>query len=202
MMVDKQSEYYRRISGRSFIHFVIGLAPRLRQWLALQCVLAKARRRGAHIGKGSVITSKLAKRVNGNLFVGECSSVGSYKLDLRSPITIGNHVVLSNDIEIITTSHYIDSPEWEHKRYGIVIEDYVWIASNALILPSCRRIAYGAVVGAGAVVVRDVPPMSVVGGNPATVIKQRRQVHDRLVVPSLLGCDLKEYWSVWTGRRR
>ena len=134
--------------------------------------------------------------------IGDYSSIGSYKLDLRSPIRIGNHVIISNDSEIITTSHYIDSPEWEHKYYGIEIEDYVWIASNVLILPSCRKIGYGAVIGAGAVVVKDVPPMSVMGGNPAQCIKQRKCVHDKLVISSLLSGDLITYWKTWTNRKR
>ena len=129
--------------------------------------------------------------------IGSNTSIGSYKIDLRSPVRIGNRVIISNDSEIITTSHYIDSPEWEHKHYGLEIEDYVWIASNVLILPSCRKIGYGAVIGAGSVVTKDVPPMSVVGGNPACIIKQRSCVHSNLVIPSLLSGDLKLYWRTW-----
>ena len=71
-----------------------------------------------------------------------------------------------------------------------------------MILPSCRKIGYGAVVGAGSVVVKDVPPMSVVAGNPARVIKQRECVHSKLVIPSLLSGDLKIYWKIWTSRKK
>ena len=110
--------------------------------------------------------------------------------------------IISNNSEIITTSHYIDSPEWEHKYYGIEIEDYVWIASNALILPSCRKIGYGAVIGAGAVVTKNVPPMSVMGGNPAQCIKMRKCVHEKLVISSLLSGDLKIYWETWINRKK
>ena len=57
--------------------------------------------------------------------------------------------------------------------YGeIVIEDDVWIAANCTITPG-TRIGHGAVVGAGAVVTRDVEPYAIVGGVPARVIKQR-----------------------------
>lgn len=201
MNVDKNSEYFKRISSRSFFHFFIGLLPRLHQWLIFQYILFKAKKRGAHIGKESVIINKLAKRANENLTIGDYSSIGSYKFRLRSPITIGNHVIISSDCVILTTSHQIDSPEWKNKYYGLTIDDYVWIAANAIILPSCRHIGYGAVIGAGAVVVRNVEPMSVVGGNPATVIKRRKQIHDKLIIPSLLGYDLKEYWYVWTKRK-
>ena len=102
-------------------------------------------------------------------------------------------MIIGQDVQIITTSHYIDSPEWEHKYYGIEIDDYVWIATGALILPSCRKIGYGAVVAAGAVVVKDVPPMAVMSGNPAVKIKERKCVHSNLCVESLLGGDFDAY---------
>ncbi len=194
--------YYERIEKRSVFHFLGGVIPRLIQWIKFSKYRRKALRKGAYIGKDTVIIKRLAQRANANLMIGDYSSIGSYKLDLRSPIRIGNHVIISNDSEIITTSHYIDSPEWEHKYYGIEIEDYVWIASNVLILPSCRKIGYGAVIGAGAVVVKDVPPMSVMGGNPAQCIKQRKCVHDKLVISSLLSGDLITYWKTWTNRKR
>ena len=194
--------YYERIEKRSVFRFLGGVIPRLIQWIKFSKYRRKALRKGAYIGKDTVIIKRLAQRANANLMIGDYSSIDSYKLDLRSPIRIGNHVIISNDSEIITTSHYIDSPEWEHKYYGIEIEDYVWIASNVLILPSCRKIGYGAVIGAGAVVVKDVPPMSVMGGNPAQCIKQRKCVHDKLVISSLLSGDLITYWKTWTNRKK
>lgn len=53
----------------------------------------------------------------------------------------------------------------------IVIEDKVWIGIGATVLPGVR-IGYGAIVGANSVVTHDVPPMTVVGGNPARFIKE------------------------------
>ena len=54
----------------------------------------------------------------------------------------------------------------------IIVEDDVWIATNALIL-SGVTIGRGAIVAAGAVVVKDVPPYAIVGGNPAKILKYR-----------------------------
>jgi serine acetyltransferase len=54
----------------------------------------------------------------------------------------------------------------------VIIEDDVWMASNAVVLPGCR-VARGAVVAAGAVVTRDVGPYEIVGGVPARVIGRR-----------------------------
>ena len=102
--------------------------------------------------------------------------------------------------EIITCSHNIDSPEWEHKQYGLTIEDYAWIPTNCLILPSCRKIGYGSVVGSGSVVVKNVDAMSVVSGNPAKEFKKRKCVHTSLVVESLLGGDYEIYRKTWKRR--
>ncbi len=200
-MNHKKSLYCLNVENRSYLSFIKGLIPRGKQWIKFNRNRRLARKRGASIGNDSIILPELIKKANSNLRIGDNSSIGSHKLDTRSPITIGNNVIISDYSEIITTSHYVDSQEWEHKYYGIEIDDYVWIASNVLILPSCRKIGYGAVIGAGAVVAKDVEPMSVVGGNPAKHLRYRKCVHDKLVISSLLSGDLKIYWKTWINRK-
>ena len=202
-MENQQKTLYElNIKNRSLTRFLIGLMPRIRQWIVFSTNSRKAIRKGEKIKKNVIILRSLANKANSNLSIGDSSSIGSSKIDLRSPVTIGKNVIISNDSEIITTSHNIDSPDFGQKYYGIEIEDYVWIASNAHILPSCRRIGYGAVIGAGAVVVKDVPAMSVMSGNPAKILKQRKCVHDKLVISSLLSGDLKIYWKTWFSRKK
>lgn len=138
----------------------------------------------------------LAKAANSNLKIGDHVSIQTDKIDLRNPVTIGNHVIIGSETEIITTSHNIDSEEWEHKHYGLTIEDYVWIPTRVMILPSCRKIEYGGVVSSGSVVVKNVETMSVVGGNPAKEFKKRKCVHKNLVVESLLGGDYHTYKEI------
>lgn len=58
-------------------------------------------------------------------------------------------------------------------RPWTIIGHDVWIGGNACILPGCRVVGHGAVIGAGAVVTNDVPPLAVVGGNPARVLRMR-----------------------------
>lgn len=102
---------------------------------------------------------------------------------------------------MITTSHNIDSPDWEHKNYGITIEDYAWIPTNVLVLPRCSKIGYGVVVGSGSVVVKDVESMAVVTGNPSKELKKRKCVHSSLVVESLLGSDYEICKQIWANRK-
>lgn len=90
----------------------------------------------------------------------------------RGGITIGDDVFIGPKVNLITINHDPD-PDNRSATYGrrIVIEDKVWIGINSTILPGVR-IGYGAIVGAGSVVTKDVEPMTVVAGNPARFIKK------------------------------
>ena len=91
--------------------------------------------------------------------------------DCGRNIRIGNDVFIGPKVNLITINHDVN-PDNRSATYGrpIVIEDKVWIGIAATILPGVR-IGYGAIVGAGSVVTKDVPAMTVVAGNPAKVIK-------------------------------
>jgi acetyltransferase-like isoleucine patch superfamily enzyme len=189
----KKSLYEKQIQDRSTLRYYLGLIPRLKKFIYLSYVRFIARRNGAQIGHNSVITIELAHKANENLIIGNNTSIQTNFLDLRAPIKIGNHVIIGSGVEIITCSHNIYSPDWEFKAYGIEIEDYAWLATRVIIMPSCRKIGRGSVCGGGSVVVKNVKEMSVVSGNPAEHIKDRKQVHSSLVVESLLGGDYKQY---------
>jgi len=90
-------------------------------------------------------------------------------------ITIGDRVYTSPHCQIIAVNHVFDDPGQPFigqgiTAEGIVIEDDVWIGSAAVITDGVR-IGRGAVVAAGAVVTKDVPAHTVVGGVPARVIR-------------------------------
>lgn len=193
--------YEKQIQNRSKLRYYLGLIPRLKKHIYLNYVRWIARRNGAQIGDKSVIKIGLARKANKNLIIGNHTSVQSEMLDLRASIKIGDHVIIGSDVEILTCSHNIDSSDWEFKSYGIEIEDYVWIATRAFILPSCRKIGKGAVCAGGSVVVKNVEEMSVVSGNPAKHIKYRKQVHSNLVIESLLGGDYLTYTQTWAKKK-
>lgn len=181
--------YEKNVCERSRLRFFLGLVVRWKQHFKYAKAVKIARKRGASIGEGVIMPLSLAKKANRNLTIGNHVSIQSDNIDLRSPVKIGNHVIIGAGTNIITTSHNIDSLNWEHKYYGIEIEDYVWLPTDVMILPSCRRIGYGAVIGSGSVVVKNIDSMSVVSGNPAKEFKKRKCIHSDLVVESLLGGD-------------
>lgn len=187
------TEYEKDIKSRSWLHYLLGLAIRWKQHFKYAKAVRIARKRGATIGDGVIMPIELAKKANKNLVIGNHVSIQTSKIDTRASVRIGDNVIIGANTEIITVSHNIDSPEWEHKYYGIIIDDYAWLPTNILVLPSCRHIGRGAVVSSGSVVVKNVDDMSVVGGNPASEFKKRECVHSNLVVESLLGGDYERY---------
>lgn len=137
------TNYEKDIKGRSTFRYILGLIARWKQHFKYDKAVRIARKRGASIGENVVMPLSLARKANSNLKIGDHVSIQTDKIDLRNPVTIGNHVIIGSETEIITTSHNIDSEEWEHKHYGLTIEDYVWIPTRVMILPSCRKIQYG-----------------------------------------------------------
>ncbi|AXG81011.1 sugar O-acetyltransferase [Streptomyces paludis] len=88
-------------------------------------------------------------------------------------IRIGDGVMIAPSVTLTTTGHPVHpSRRVDFGRFSepIVIEDKVWIGSNVVVLPGVR-IGYGSVIGAGSVVSRDIPPMSVAVGTPCRVLR-------------------------------
>lgn len=89
-------------------------------------------------------------------------------------IRIGHGVMIAPSVTLTTTGHPVHpARRADFGRFSepIVIEDKVWIGSNAVVLPGVR-IGYGSVIGAGSVVSRDVPPMTVAVGTPCRVLRE------------------------------
>ncbi len=107
------------------------------------------------------------------IVIGEHCTIGdSCFLDGRSGLTIGESVNLGSHVTIYTREHDVNSPDFAETGARVVIGNHAWVASHAIVLPGVT-IGEGAVVAAGAVVTRDVPPFTIVGGNPARHIADR-----------------------------
>lgn len=90
----------------------------------------------------------------------------------RYPIEVGDNVSIGPEATILTLGHDPRSAHFDDTGGPVKIGDRVWIGYRALILPGVE-IGEGAVVGAGAVVTKDVPPYTIVAGNPAVKIGDR-----------------------------
>ncbi|MFC4261265.1 acyltransferase [Ferruginibacter yonginensis] len=142
------------------------------------------------INKGTNVRGELLVfKYGGSISIGEDCFVGTgSKIWSGEKVIIGNNVLVSHNVNIIdTNSHEIDALERAatYKKLiieghptekgsiqtaPIVIEDYAWISFNATILKGVT-VGKGAIVAAGSVVTKDVPPYALVTGNPAKVIK-------------------------------
>jgi len=139
-----------------------GISSKLRYWAARKCIASCGKNvnfeRGATFGYDLCIGSNSGIGINAQLGLG---------------VIIGNDVMMAPD-----SNHRFDSLDVPIGQQGalpirpIIIESDVWIGQRVIILPGVT-IGTGSVIGAGAVVTKSFPPYSVIGGNPARILKMR-----------------------------
>ena len=123
---------------------------------------------GAYFGSGK------------NFTVGNGVGLGKNFKSLNRIVTIDDYLMMGKDVLFLGGGHKFERTDIPMGQQGCLeptplhIAGDVWIGARAIILPGCKRIGHGAVIGAGSVVTKDVPDWAVVGGNPAKVIKNRK----------------------------
>jgi len=126
------------------------------------------------IGSGSTLFMGCWLDCAGGVVIGKNSVVNQCcRLDGRGGIKIGDNVSISANVTILTADHDPNSPEFSGRTAPVVIEDYVFIGTGAMILKGVR-LGAGAIVGAGSIVTRDVPAGEIWAGNPARKIGMRQ----------------------------
>ena len=114
-----------------------------------------------------------------NLSVGHHSGIGKRFEMHNVNLIVGNYVMTAQDVLIMGGGHIFENTsipmcqQGELGRTTLTIEDDVWIGARVTILAKNQTIGRGAIIGAGSVVTKEVPPYAIVGGNPARVIKMR-----------------------------
>lgn len=119
-------------------------------------------------------------RFGGSLEIGDNSGLGE-NARIGSNTKIGKNVMMAADVIICTQNHRFDRHNFDgFEKQGVVIEDEVWIGYRVIILPGVT-VGRHAILGAGAVVTKDVPPYAVVGGAPAQILKYRGEPKKKAV---------------------
>ena len=130
----------------------------------------------AHCGKGVNIEKEAV--FPSSVELGDYSGIG-IRAQISGRTIIGKHVMMGPDVCIYVRNHMFSRTDIPMNLQGfapekpVIIEDDVWIGARVIILPGVH-IGTGAVIGAGAVVTKDVPDYAVVGGNPARILKMRK----------------------------
>jgi putative colanic acid biosynthesis acetyltransferase WcaF len=128
---------------------------------------------GARIGRHVHIYNTVEVFLPSNLAVGDWSAIGDRALLYNlGPINIGTKVTISQRAHLCAGTHDYTRADMPLLKPPITVQDQAWICADAFVGPGVT-VGEGAVVGARAVVVKDVPPWVVVAGNPARTLKSR-----------------------------
>ena len=150
-----------------FYNHIITHIPLLFFWMYM------LRLGGAKIGKRSIIDIGWYVMGQHYMTIGNhCHFNRNCMLDARGGLSIGNNVSVSHNVSFVTGSHDYNTPKFEYVDAPITIDDNVWIGLNAVILKGVH-VGEGAVIAAGALVTKDIPPFEVWGGVPAKKIGER-----------------------------
>ena len=133
------------------------------------------------IGEYSIVTAYKALAKDPELTIGSNCNIGPYNhITCINKVQIGNGLLTGRWVTITDNSHGNNTLEelsvapWQRKlssKAGVVIGQNVWIGDKATILPGVT-IGDGSIIGANSVVTKDVPPHTIVCGNPARIVKQ------------------------------
>jgi acetyltransferase-like isoleucine patch superfamily enzyme len=162
-------EFGKGVRTGTFVHYIVGRGELL-------------------VGDGVLLDGKIniqfAARFSDNptLRIGDGTGIGhECKLSIGKSITIGKNCRIAAGVYILDSSGHPSNPEErlqglppaDSEVRPVVIEDNVWIGARAIVLPGVT-IGEGSVVSAGSVVMADVPPYTVVAGNPARRVSNLR----------------------------
>lgn len=183
MILQRLYRYYKKKKLHSLAKCLIGIDSAI-DYLGIHA------KEGVHliIGHSSIVEASIFfDRENSYVSIGDRTFIGRSTIVCADKVEIGNDVLISWGCTIVDhNSHSID---WSSRKSDVIdwargekswsgvkvmpvkISDRVWIGFNAIILKGVT-IGQGAIVGAGSVVTRDVPPYTIVAGNPARIVRE------------------------------
>jgi acetyltransferase-like isoleucine patch superfamily enzyme len=156
-----------RLRGRARVPFSVRLRGRVQLSGCGEVVL------GEGVGlNGTVVPIELVTYTSGCIAIGNHSFINyGSSIAARASVKIGSYCHLGHYTLVIDNHQHDVVRHTELPRSDpVIIEDHVWIGSKAVVLPGVR-IGSRAVIGAGSIVTKDIPPRCVAAGNPARVLR-------------------------------
>ncbi len=151
------------------------MALYLRRWccrhLFVECGMDLNVEQGAYFGNGR------------NFYIGNHVCLGRNFCSHNFTVYIDDYCLMGENVLFQGGGHCFADPDLPIGLQGTLgksklhICGDVWIGARAIVLAGCHRIGYGAIIGAGSVVTKDVPDYAIVGGNPARIIKMRNNAN-------------------------
>ena len=174
--MQKMKKIYLYISYFLYIAFFRHTPENYRPYSLFFPFLRKLLVKSFLIDCGKGITVKSNADISMFIKVGNNSELGT-RCMVQSHVVIGDNVIMGPDVKIYSRNHrydHIDLPiQYQGKiQKQTVIGNDVWIGANVIILPGVT-VGDHVVIGAGSIVAKDIEDYSVVGGNPARIIKKR-----------------------------
>lgn len=148
------------------------------RWPGLSAVCRQAywSARLKNLGDSAIIHPWVVIHQPGSVSIGDRTSISEFvHIWGGGGVDIGNDSLVASHVAIISVSHDPDGSIVRETKLAkpVTIEDNVWVGAGAVLLPGIR-LGSGSVIGAGAVVTKNVSPGSIVAGNPAAVLRLRR----------------------------
>jgi maltose O-acetyltransferase len=147
------------------------------KWLRHQCakhMFAECKGEDINLEQGAYVGNGRNFHVLGN------AAIGRNFVCHNRIVTIHGEVMMGEDVLFQGGGHRFDNPDLPLYQQGnlpdtpLEIGFDVWIGARVIVLPGCKRIGAHSIIGAGAVVTKDVPDYAIVGGNPAKIIRMRK----------------------------
>ena len=129
-------------------------------------------------GEDVIVKSGVYFGTGKNLTIGDRSQLGK-NLKAEEDLSLGDDVIMGPDVVIMSSSHAFTKTDIPINRQGassrrpVIIGNDVWIGTRVIILPGVK-VGDKAIIGAGSVVTKNVPPFAIVGGSPAKLIRFRK----------------------------
>jgi acetyltransferase-like isoleucine patch superfamily enzyme len=133
-------------------------------------------RKANFVGK-NLKANGIVQSVSKNITINDYVNFNGVKFLGKGKVTIGNYYHSGEEITFLTSNHNFRNAkaipyDSTYNIGDIVVEDFVWLGHGVIILPGVT-LGEGCIVGAGAVVTKNVPPLTIVAGNPAKKIGER-----------------------------